>query len=215
MDKELCIYSYNSRGFDSIKREFIKTVTTTAGKSLAVICNQENFVLKSNAYLIRQALPDHHIFFNPATKEGLDGRPKNGMFVAVPNLIKELVKDVSPHSKRMQSVMFSFDTCKILLINTYFPNDPKTSDFDDTELSLLLSQIKSAIDDNEFDHVIITGDINADFRRKTQFVKLISEFSEEIDLVKSWETFPVDFTHVTEMHGKTYTSTIDHFCVTK
>ena len=71
----------------------MKTFTIISGDSLPVICNQENFLLKSNENFARKALPDHHIIFNPATKENPDGRPINGMFLAVPDSIKEKVRD--------------------------------------------------------------------------------------------------------------------------
>ena len=213
MYNKLCIFSYNSRGFSKSKQDFLQALTIIASDSLPVICNQENFLLKANEYFSRNSLPDYHIIFNPATKEDLGGRPKNGMFVAVPDSVKEKVKDVSPPSNRMQSLLFKFDTCKILLINTYFPTDPKTNDFDDTDLNVLLSQIRGAITDNEFDQLIITGDINTDFRRNTRFVKIVEEFISEFKLSKSWDTFPVDFTRVTEMNGKTYTSIIDQISV--
>ena len=80
---DLCIFSYNSRGFDGCKQEFVKALTDIGG-CLTIICNQENFILKDNEYVARQALPDHHLIFKPANKEGFEGRPKNGMFVAVP-----------------------------------------------------------------------------------------------------------------------------------
>ena len=45
---------------------------------------QENFLLKSNGYFAKKALPEHHIIFKPATKDVMDGRRKNGLFIAVP-----------------------------------------------------------------------------------------------------------------------------------
>ena len=66
-------------------------------------------------------------------------------------------------------------------------------DFDDTELNVLLSQIRGAINDNELDQVIITGDINTDFRRNTGFVKAVEDFISEFKFNKSWDTFQVDF----------------------
>ena len=163
-DNNICIISYNSRGFNSCKQDFIKTLLSLTGNSLPIICNQENLLLNAHEYIAKQPLPDHHIIFNPATKDGLDGRPKNGMFIAVPNCLKEMVKDVSPHSFRIQSVVINTKTCKILLINTYFPQDPRITNFDETELVLLLSEIKSPMNDNDndFDQMIWTGDINAD-----------------------------------------------------
>ena len=211
MYNNLCIFSYNSRGFNKSKQEFLSSLTAVAGDCLPVICNQENFLLKSNEYIAKNALPDYHVIFNPATMEDLNGRPKNGMFVAVPDPVKEMVKDVSPPSKRLQSLLFRFESCRMLLLNTYFPTDPKTNNFDDTELRLLLSQIQSAIAENDFDQLIITGDINADFKRSTSFVKSVEDFLAEFNIRKSWDAFPIDFTHVMEMQGKTYTSILDHF----
>ena len=104
MNRKLCIFSYNSRGFNKSEQHFLKESTLTAGDSLPVICNQESFLLKVNEYVAKKALLDHHIIFNPATMEDLNGRPKNGMFVAIPDSLKETVKDVSPTSKRMQSL---------------------------------------------------------------------------------------------------------------
>ena len=120
MYKNLCIFSYNSRGFNKAKQDYLTALTAVAGDCLPVICNQENFLLKSNEYFAKNALPDYHIIFNPATMDDLNGRPKNIMFLAVPDTVKEVIKDVSQPSKRMQSLLFSFESCRMLLINTYF-----------------------------------------------------------------------------------------------
>ena len=106
---------------------------------LPVICNQENFRLKANGFIIENVyLPDHHIFFEPAIKKGLNGRPKNGMLVVVPICLKEPVQDISPLSSRMQSVLSETRNGKIMLLNTYFPPDPRCNDFDETDLLLTL-----------------------------------------------------------------------------
>ena len=123
--------------------------------------------MEANEYKIRQCLPDHHILFKPAIKEGLNGRPKNGMFIAVPSCLKEKVEDVSPPSLRIQSALIETQHCKIMLINTYFPQDPRCADFDETEVTLMLSDIRNVMNKYEFDQLIWTGDINADFKRST------------------------------------------------
>ena len=61
MDNTLCIFSYNSRGFNITKQDAIQTLLSISGNSLPIICNQENFLLEANEYKIRQCLPDHHI----------------------------------------------------------------------------------------------------------------------------------------------------------
>ena len=211
MDTEdLCVISYNSRGFDGSKKDFIKLLAAIGGCS-TVICNQENFLLKNNEYMAKQILPGHHLFCKPAVKEGFDGRPKNGMFVAVPLNLREKTKDISPSSDRVQCVVIKDHLCSILILNTYFPTDPRKDDFDDTELQLVLSEISTLISDNPCDNVIWTGDINADFRRNSRFVDMVDDFVTDLGLHKAWDSYSADFTHVTEREGVTYTSVIDHF----
>lgn len=210
MVERLSILSYNSRGFDSCKQDFLKLLSVAGGVN-TILCNQENFILKANEYIIRKTLPNHHIFFKAAIKDSLEGRPKNGMFVAIPEHFKEIVTDVSPLSDRLQSLLIKFSSSNILLLNSYFPTDPKTCDFNDTELQLLLNQIKETINDNDFDQLIWTGDINTDFHRNTNFVKIVEDFIEELGLKKSWDEYHVDYTHTFERDNSTFTSTLDHF----
>ena len=195
MDKNLCIYSYNSRGFYSNKQDILKTLLSVFGDSLLVICNQENFLLKANRFIIEKCLPDHHMFFKPATKKNLNDRPKNGMFVAVPICLKESVQDVSPLSPRIQSILIKTQNDKIMLLNTYFPTDPRCNDFDEADLLLTLSGVKEVIENHDIDRLVWTGDINADFRRNTKFVHLINEFICELNISKSWDIYEIDFTH--------------------
>ena len=93
-----------TRGFVSTKQDVLKTLVSISGDRLSIICNQENFLLKANEYIADNCLPDHHVFFNPALKKGLNGRPKNGMFIAVPKCLKKYVEDGSPNSSRIQTV---------------------------------------------------------------------------------------------------------------
>lgn len=211
MDDNICIFSYNSRGFNSIKQNIVQTLLSTAGKSMSIICNQEFFLLKSNEYIIKKCLPNHHILFKPATKKGLNGRPKNGMFIAVPECLKESVKEVSSLSPRIQSALIEMQHCKIMLINTYFPQDPRCDDFDETDVTLTLSELRTLINNNDFDQLIWTGDINADFKRKTRYVEIIKNFIREMKICKSWDTYKIDFTHESQVNGVTHTSAIDHF----
>ena len=172
--------------------------------------NQENFLLKKNGYIAEQALPEHRIIFKPAVKDSLEGRPKGGMFIAVPVCFKDCITEVTVDSNRIQCVVASVAQCKLLLINSYFPTDPR-GEFDENDLVIILNKIQKLIDETDFHHLIIGGDINADFGRKTRFVDMIREFIASTGMCKSWDGFPVDFTHVTEKEGITYTSTIDHF----
>ena len=76
---KICLTSFNSRGFSEHKADLCKFVLSQYVNvdKIPVLCNQENFLLKSNSYRIRKALPGFLTFINPAIKESHDkGRTK-------------------------------------------------------------------------------------------------------------------------------------------
>ena len=66
---------------------------------------------------------------NQPIKDKLDGRPVNGMFTAVSKKLKIKAKDVSPASDRIQGVLLEEEGDSILIVNVYFPADPKTKTY--------------------------------------------------------------------------------------
>lgn len=185
----ICIFSYNSRGFTEEKQDICKLLFTENVKYYPILCNQENFILKGNSYKATKCLTNARVIFKEATKESFEGRPKNGMFIAIPSQIKELVRDVSPAHWRVQAVLLSTMTNKVLIINSYFPNDPKVKDFDATDLCSTIAAIDSVLADNEYDSVIWCGDINADLIRNTTFTTTVDRFIDENSFEKSWDKY--------------------------
>ena len=125
MDDKLCIFWYNSRGFSADKQLFCFKLLMSSGSSTTILCNQENFLLKANGYIIKQALPDDHILFKPAEKDYLEGKPKNGMFIAASDVMKENVTDISPSHWRIQAALIKKNNSKIMIIN-FLPQDSKS-----------------------------------------------------------------------------------------
>ena len=130
------------------------------------------------------------------------------MFIAISDVIKQQVNDVSHAHWRIQAIILSTSRSRILLINSCFPTDPETSDTSD--LHSTLSAINSVIEDNEFEKLIWTGDINADFIRNSMFTGIIDDVVSNKSMIKSWNRCPVDFTHTFEMNDHWYSSTLDH-----
>ena len=124
-NKKLCVFSYNSRGFNEQKQEFCNYLLNSVGyNKLAILCNQENFLLRSNTYKIVQSFPDYYPIVKPAVKENHDkGRAKNGMFMLFPKCLTDNITDVSPLNWRIQAAIISQVSSKLLIINSYFPND--------------------------------------------------------------------------------------------
>ena len=101
------------------KKDLCKLLMVHDDCTVPVLCNQENFLLQSNSYKVKQTLPECHIFFKKAEKKNLDGRPRNGMFIAVPLEIKENVIDVSPFHWRVQAVVIAVVLLDYLRLYVY------------------------------------------------------------------------------------------------
>ena len=178
----MCLISYNSCGFSKHKEDICNFLLSPhfGGNKLSILCNQENFLLKANIYKIRKALPGYFAIIKPAVKLTHDkGRPKGGLFIAVPDCVKNEVKDVSPVFWRTQAIIMPIKSSRILIINSYFPTDPGTVVLDESELLETLHSIKLVIEENECYPIYWLGDINTDFVRKTGHVKCVENFINE------------------------------------
>ena len=179
---------------------------------ITFLCNQENFLLHANTYKIQQTLPNHQIFIKPAVISGHDkGRAKNGMFIAVPISVRNQVEDISPDFYRVQVLKISLRTSSCVLVNSYFPCDPRNPGREDPELLETLNSIKSVLSRTEFSSIIWTGDINADFLRATNHTETVQEVLDKLNLFTLWEDYEVDFTCVSEANEVTHVSKLDHF----
>ena len=210
--EKICVFSWNSRGFGQEKQIFAKTlVSVIAGQKMPILCNQENFLLKGNMYKVLQALPGFQVILKPAVKNSHDsGRPKNGMFVAIPLRIQGQICDISPEFYRVQAIKIKFKTSSCLLINSYLPCDSRTRQ-EDPELLQTLQTIRTLVTQSECRSVLWAGDVNADFLRHTNHTERVSEVVEELRLLAAWDRFQVDFTCVHEVAGQSHVSKIDHF----
>ena len=116
------------------------------GSKIPILCNQENFMLRENSYKLSKALPGFQVLVNPAVKSDLGlGRPKNGMFIVFPNIIKGAVTDVSPGHWRLQAAIIKFKASRTLLINSYFPVDTRRPEADENELLEILGIVMETI----------------------------------------------------------------------
>ena len=149
--------------------------------------------------------------FYTNNKSRLTGRTQNGLFVAIPKQLKAHVTDASAASSRIQAVIIKTIIKNIMIMNAYFPQDHKTGTFYSTDLLTTLADIQNTINEYDFNEFIWTGDIKAYFDRKARFVDFVETYVNDINLIRSWERFDVDFTHAHNSGDIPYTSTIDHF----
>ena len=107
------------------------------------------------------------------------------LFIAFPVSIRHSAVDVSPGFWRVQAVKFKFQDSSIILINSYFPTDTRQADSNNVELEETLGHIRNIIADNEFDSLLWTGDINAEFLRASSHTKTVQDFLADLNLTKA------------------------------
>ena len=98
-----------------MKQDFSQFISSSqvVGSALPILCVQENFVLRNNAYKIKNSIPNFHFIIKPAVKVDTDnGRPKNGMFIGLPNTLKDSIVDASPDFWRVQAAVISIGSVK-------------------------------------------------------------------------------------------------------
>ena len=104
------------------------------------------------------------------------GRGKGGLSVIWPGSIDKFITRLPvKSSNRVQACLIHLPRSRILWLNSYFPTDPQTLNFDDSDIRETISAIKNVIENNDYDEILWQGDINTDFSRKSKYVEVVKE----------------------------------------
>ena len=213
-DRAMSFLSYNSTGFNLQRADFITSICNEMGRSQCLISLQEHFLLERNTMKIDSLLPcDMCVYSIGSFKDNSQvrrGRGKGGLAQIWPKSLDHHISRIPvPNTKRVQGSLISLPDSSILWINTYFPGDPGNDNLDEIELRSTLSGIRWLIDNTVHNHIMWCGDINADFIRSSRHVSIVKDFLTELNLISSWNHYPVDFTYSSP--NDTSFSCIDHF----
>ena len=128
-NKNICLYSYNSRGSNAEKLNFVKNLLEMPSTNIPVFCIQEHFLLRNNIYKLSKAFDNFSVIAKPAYKNFQiqdTGRPKGGLATIFPKCIRKHITVLKSKSWRIQPFLIEFNKKKYLVINSYFPTDPRT-----------------------------------------------------------------------------------------
>ena len=125
--------------------------------------------------------------------------------------LTKYVSKVPCDNYRLQATCFSFPGGSVVVINTYFPCDPQTDNFDDAELVSLLADIQTLIVQSQCAHVLLAGDLNCHFNRYSRFTTTVQEFMDEIDLKLLWLNPDINPDHRIDAVDFTYCSVNNGF----
>ena len=204
--------SYNSTGLDSVKTDWIRDIMLTCKIDFFQL--QEHFkTIKTLDSYFRKEFPTTDSYAMPGIREPFQdsGRAKGGLAQLVSKDMNIKKEKIPSKSWRIQAQVLHVNAYKLIWFNCYFPTDPRTLQYDDGELTQVLEEIESILDNNEFDDCLIGGDLNFDNSRISGFANTVRDFMTKLGISSVWEKYPVDFTHIhTDLKS---TSVLDHFLV--
>ena len=199
--------SYNSTGLDPVKTDWIRNLIQTC--KIDCFQLQEHFkTSKTIDSYFRKQFPLCDSFAAAGFREPFQdsGRAKGGLVQLVDKKLNIKKEKITSKSWRIQAQVLHIHDYKLVWLNCYFPTDPQTLQYDDSELLGVLGEIEYILDNNEFDDCLIGGDLNFDSSRRS-----VREFLTRLGLYSVWDKFPVDFMHLhTDFKSS---SVIDHFLV--
>ena len=213
---ELKLISYNPTGFNLQKASFIHFLCESMDIDIFIL--QEHMHLRQNIFKIQNEFPNCESFIIPASKSNncvSSGRPSGGLGILWKKSLNDNIKLIKhPDSLRAQAIKICGN---YLLINSYFPNDPQTVNFDDFQLLKCIEDVRWFINSYPNHKVIFAGDLNLDLSRNTRFANIMREFFLNCNLCSVWSSFNIDFTFCNHFfrngNNVLSTSCIDHFVV--
>ena len=210
----ICLYSYNSRGSSTEKLSYIDNLINLCGNKIPILLLQEHFLLRSNVYKLSKFFSNSAVLAKPAFKKFENqntGRPMGGLAVIMPKHLRKSTKIIKCDSWRLQPILFQCGGREILIVNSYFPTDPRTINGENQELVRTLAELLNIIETTTFHTVYLAGDLNTDMLRRSSHVQAVRDFMTRCSLVSLWDYHEVDFTHSHESeNGNVSHSTLDH-----
>ena len=132
---------------------FVNDILEIPSNHCSIVCLQEHFLLRNNLYKLSKQFKNHSVLAKPAFKNFQvqnTGRPMGGLATIIPKNFRKLVTILRSQSWRIQPLLLKFQGKSYLIINSYFPTDPRTVGGRNEELEVVLAEIRNLINSTKF-----------------------------------------------------------------
>ena len=193
-----------------------------------VLCIQEHFLLdcsdrkSSNTDKIRKKFNiNHDMYIKPAEKDNTQvsrGRGKGGLATIWKKSLTKYVSKIDCINPRLQATKFSFPSSTLVVLNAYFPCDPRNSRYDDAEILNVLSEINNIVTNGGIHNFLLAGDLNCHFERDNLYTNLVKDYFRSLSLQTLWSISDpridnIDYTYCSFYNDIPSYSILDHFVV--
>ena len=205
---QLNIGSYNCRGFNSLKRDYVSRLLESAKVDILLL--QEHWLSDAQMNVLNDVGSD---FLNIGVSgfdnsEVLGGRPYGGCAIIWRSSLMVKIQPLVVPSRRLCAAIIATDSWSLLLVNVYMPyegDEQKTEEF--TDLLILIENIMVS---NSVTHVIVGGDFNVEFSRNKVHTALLNTFCDNTGLSPAirHSLCNIDYTY---NFGMSRFNILDHF----
>ena len=175
----LNIGSYNCRGFNRSKREYISSVLS----KVDMLFLQGHWLVDDQLGILSEVSKDFrfHAVSEFGKDEVLVGRPYGACDILWRSSLAAHIHNVHVNNRRVCAVRVCTDMWKLLFCNVYMPFEDGDKSTD--EFIWVLSIIRDIIEANSDCRVIFGGDLNVDFARMWSHTAILRSFCEDVGLV--------------------------------
>ena len=210
----LKIASYNCNGFGADR---VKYINKLASENTFLLL-QEHWLLKTQLDKIESEVNNvsSHSVSGVQCNELFVGRPYGGCAILWQKDFRARITPVQFHSSRLCGVTFTINNITILLCNVYMPVDTNHSQQNSVEYCSILAEITSSATSLNVSNIIIGGDFNTDFNRRTSIhTKDLNEYIRKESFVSWIQNSPDIIDYTCENFANRVTSILDHFILTQ
>ena len=182
------------------------------------MCLQETWLLDNKMYIL-EGIDSGYV---SKGKTGIDvekailvGRPSGGVSIMYKKVYEQCITIIPCKNKRLYAIKLDHSCDSTLVINVYMPCDNRDAHNVNDDFIRALEEIECLMNTDPSTHVILCGDWNCDFKRRTSQVRYLQDFMERLSLVNGWSHASAmpDFTYVNDSLG--HMSQIDHFIMSR
>ena len=183
----LSILSYNSGGLGNTKREMVRDMLTDTAPDILLL--QETWLLKRDIQILSNIHDDYLANGKSSVSDDeiLQGRPYGGLGILWKKSLSMSIKPISVECDRVHGALVTLaDGSVILLLNVYLPVDLRHANRVNEDYELCIDAIETCLHEQNYNSVVIGGDMNTDFSRNNAQSQCLEHFLHRNSMQCTW-----------------------------
>ena len=183
-----------------------------------ILCVQETWLLDHQLNMLNTLHEDYigcGVSGTDSSKELIRGHPPGGTAILWRKDIAHKVKLVKSENQRVCAVKYNDAENNILIVCVYMPCDTGAINIINQEFEVVTNHIENIISRDVWHNVVLCGDWNCEFKRRSAQVRQLSEFIETNSLFVCWDNVHAKKDNTYNYIELNQSSCLDHFMLSE